>query len=99
MTYEEFKVTATNEIDKIKAMVKTVQVLGATRVECNVRSDGRITLDISLPESKFCAVYFGEGDDSYGFAEYDTTGDQYRTVHHEYVFPDKDETEDDLPFA
>ena len=37
MTYEEFKVTATNEIDKIKAMVKTVQVLGATNVECNVR--------------------------------------------------------------
>lgn len=99
MTYEEFKTTATNEIDKIKAMVKTVQVLGAERVECDVRADGKINLDIKFPKSKFSAVYFGNDDGAYGFTEFDTSGEHYKTVKHEYIFPDKDGTEDDLPFA
>lgn len=98
MTYEEFKTTATNEIDKIKAMVKTVQVLGAERVECNVRADGRIVFEISFTESKFTASYFGDDNGAYGFHEYDTSSGHYKTVKHEYIFPE-DSTEDDLPFA
>lgn len=102
MTYEEFKIISAEEVEKAKSMVALAKSLGAERITLYAKANGRITLDIDFEgdERHFAASFFGDDNETLGLAEYDTSGEHWEIIKHEYIFPEKDdEVVDDLPFT